>query len=273
MTQTTTIDPCADVAFPNDCADFDPKTVHLSNGAHGTVFTGEVCLVEASNRATVCCPTIGKKYGKAKKFTDDHPSISRVVRAFAIGLNDAWNDEDRQRLRPYVTRILGTKTTKEDEETRAWMATDWLARVHTPAFLRLAGLPEHAQALESLARIVDTTTARAAQPSLDAAESAARSAAGSAAESAARSAAGSAAESAAGSAARSAARSAAGSAAESAARSAARSAAGSAARSAARSAAGSAAESASRPTVELLQSSALELLDRMIAVGQSEAAA
>jgi hypothetical protein len=202
MTQTTTIDPCADVAFPNDCADFDPKTVHLSNGAHGTVFTGEVCLVEASNRA---------------KFTDDHPSISRVVRAFAIGLNDAWNDEDRQRLRPYVTRILGTKTTKEDEETRAWRATDWLARVHTPAFLRLAGLPEHAQALESLARIVDTTTARAAQPSLDAAESAAESAA----------------------------------------------------RSAARSAAGS----ASRPTVELLQSSALELLDRMIAVGQSEAAA
>jgi hypothetical protein len=229
MTQTTTIDPCADVAFPNDCADFDPKTVHLSNGAHGTVFTGEVCLVEASNRATVCCPTIGKKYGKAKKFTDDHPSISRVVRAFAIGLNDAWNDEDRQRLRPYVTRILGTKTTKEDEETRAWMATDWLARVHTPAFLRLAGLPEHAQALESLARIVDTTTARAAQPSLDAAESAAESAA--------------------------------------------RSAAGSAAESAARSAARSAAGSASRPTVELLQSSALELLDRMIAVGQSEAAA
>jgi hypothetical protein len=229
MTQTTTIDPCADVAFPNDCADFDPKTVHLSNGAHGTVFTGEVCLVEASNRATVCCPTIGKKYGKAKKFTDDHPSISRVVRAFAIGLNDAWNDEDRQRLRPYVTRILGTKTTKEDEETRAWRATDWLARVHTPAFLRLAGLPEHAQALESLARIVDTTTARAAQPSLDAAESAAESAA--------------------------------------------RSAAGSAAESAARSAARSAAGSASRPTVELLQSSALELLDRMIAVGQSEAAA
>ena len=49
------------------------------------------------------------------------------------------------------------------------MATDWLARVHTPAWLRLAGLTEEAQALESCARIVDAVTARAAQPMLDAA--------------------------------------------------------------------------------------------------------
>jgi hypothetical protein len=63
--------------------------------------------------------------------------------------------------------LVGTATTDADEEARAWMATDWLARVHTPAWLRLAGLTAEAQALEACARIVDATTARSAQPALD----------------------------------------------------------------------------------------------------------
>jgi hypothetical protein len=129
-------------------------------------------------------------------------------------------------------------------------------------------------AAESAARSAAWSAAESAAGSAawsaawSAAESAARSAAWSAAESAAGSAAGSAAWSAAWSAAESAAesaaRSAAWSAAWSAAESAAWSAAWSAAESAAGSAAGSAAESALQPTVVELQSSALELLDRMI---------
>ncbi len=103
-----------------------------------------------------------------------------------------------------------------------------------------------------------------------AAWSAARSAAKSAAWSAARSAARSAAKSAAWSAAESAAKSAAWSAAESAARSAAwsaaESAAWSAAESAAESAAGSAAASFLQPSVDKLQASAIELVERMVAV-------
>ncbi len=237
----------------NDCIDFDPKNVRLLSGSHGPTYQGECCLVEASCQATIACTTLGEKYGKAKKFADDHPSISRVIRAFAIGLNDAWDDETRQRLVPYVTKILGTKTNAKDESTRAWMATDWLARVHTPAFLRLAGLTDHAQALESLARIVDATTARSAQPSLDAAREAAWAAASAAA--------------------REAARDAASAAAWAAASAAARDAAWAAAWAAASAAASAAAWEALAPIVASLQTAALALLDEMIAVGKRDAVA
>ena len=39
-----------------------------------------------------------------------------------------------------VVRVLGTATTPEAEERRAWMATDWLTRTFAPAWLDLAGL-------------------------------------------------------------------------------------------------------------------------------------
>jgi hypothetical protein len=155
--------------------------ITLAHGSHGPEFCGEACAVELSNLIAAgwvivpdalkpACPI------NAVPFSDDHPSVARTVRAFVISLNDAWNDEDRQRLRPYAARILCTATGSADEETRAWMATDWFARVHTPAFLRLAGLEEHARALESLARIADAATARAAQPTINTARSAAAAA-------------------------------------------------------------------------------------------------
>ena len=92
----------------------------------------------------------------------------------AIGLNDMRWESDEARteaLDRFSIALLGTKTTDADDETRAWMATDWLVRVYTPAWLRLAGLTDDAQALESLARIADSTLARAARPTIDAARS------------------------------------------------------------------------------------------------------
>ena len=167
--------------------------VQLSHGAHGPTYRGEVCLVECANRIAageISVPGFTPRCDLPKaEFMDDHPSISPVIRAFAIGLNDAWNDAQRQKLKPYATRILCTKTTDADEETRAWLATDWLARVQAPAWLRLAGLEEHARALESLARITDAVTAGQAQPARDAAWAAARDAAWAAARDAARAAA------------------------------------------------------------------------------------
>src|SRR5689334_12746839 len=91
-----------------DCENgFDPMTFHLASGSHGNAYHGECCAVELANRATVLCPTLREKFGAAQQFSDDHPSISRVIRSYVIGLNDAWDDDTRQRLRPYVTRILG----------------------------------------------------------------------------------------------------------------------------------------------------------------------
>ena len=214
----------------------------------------------------------------------DHPEcVSPVIAAFMRTWNDGLGDEDRDRLlKPYLTKVIGTKSSKEVEDARGWLAVQWQINHYVPTWLDLAGLNEHATFLRELT--VDTlddlnaaydkiSAARSAADSAaySAARSAARSAAYLAADSAARSAAYSAADSAAYLAADSAARSAAYSAARSAAYSAARSAAYSAARSAACSAACSAAYSAAeealKPTVVSLQQSASELLDAMLAVG------
>jgi hypothetical protein len=205
----------------------------------------------------------------------DHPvCVSPVIGAFARNWNDSLNVEDRNRLlKPLVLDMIGTATTPQDEETRAWMATDWLARVHTPAWLRLAGLTKHAEALESCARIVDAVTAGLAQPRLeearqasaaawDAAWDAARAAASAAAREAAWDAASAAARAAASAAARDAAWAAAWAAASAAAWEAAWDAASAAAR--------AAASAALRPTVAALQESAVELVRSMCHVGRVE---
>jgi hypothetical protein len=228
----------------------------LCSGSHGHQFDGEVCLVEKSNRIATCIPAFRERFGTAK-FADDHPSISRVVRSMAIGLNDMQWDSDEARtaaLDRFTIAILGTKTTEKDEVTRSYMACDWLIRVYTPAWLRLAGLTAEAQALESLARVADANTVHAARPVIDAARAAARDAAWDAAWDAAGDAAGAAARDAAWDAAWDAA--------------------GDAARDAAWDAAWDAARAAARdalaPTALTLRTSAIALLDAMIAVGKSD---
>jgi len=45
----------------------------------------------------------------------DHPECaSKVLTSFLIRLNDRWNDEDRQLLKPYIVRLVGTNTGPED---------------------------------------------------------------------------------------------------------------------------------------------------------------
>lgn len=152
----------------------------------------------------------------------------------------SMNDDDRQMLKPYIPRIVGTRTTGKDEKTRAWMCTDWLARECAPAWLRLAGLTAQAEALEGLAPLTSAASARKAQPTLDAARketAAAGDAAGPATRAAAWNVAWNAAWDAAGAAARAAAR------------------------------------AALAETVEKLQPTVLALLDRMIEVGKEPATA
>ena len=267
----------------------DPETVTLGAGGHASPEDG-VCVMEMASILA------GEEFG------DSPACVSPVIATFLRSWNDGMGDEDRQKLKPYAARVIGTRTTDADEETRAWMATDWLVRVQTPAWLRLAGLTAEAQSLEALARITDATPARAAQPTIEgargkaaaawaaardaawaAARDAARDAAWDAARAAARAAAGDAAGDAAWAAARDAARDAAWAAAwaadwaaaTAAARAAAWAAAWAAARdaawAAARDAAWAAATDALRPTVEVLQVSAFGLLDAMIAVGRTPA--
>jgi hypothetical protein len=222
-------------------------------------------------------------YVAGEPWTDHPKCASPVIGAFLRSWNDAMNDDDRQMLLPLIPRLVGTASTRDVEGRRAWMATDWLVRECAPAWLRLAGLNDHAHTLEQLAALTDASSARAAQPTIvearkagDAAWAAARAAARAAAWDAAMAtawdaamaAAGDAAWAAAWAAAWDAAMTTAGDAAWAAAWAAAGDAAWDAAWAAARAAAWDAAWAAAwaalQPTVNALQVSALTLVDRMV---------
>ena len=202
----------------------------------------------------------------------DHPQCScPIISSLLRGWNDGLpTDAERDRLlKPLIPRLVNTRSTKKVELKRGLMAADWLIRVHTPAWLRLAGLITQAKSLEQLPEI----TAMKQFPSIRGPIEAVRqdaAAARAAAWAAAGDAAWDAAWDAAGAAARAAAWAAAGAAAWAAAGDAAWAAAGAAAWAAAWAAARAAAGEKLRPTVETLQAAAFVLLDGMIAVGAKD---
>ena len=173
------------------------ESISLDHGRHRS-FDDGMCAMEAAAWLA------GEEWS-------DHPNcVSPVIGQFLRSWNDTLGDEARNTLiKPLIPLTIGTRTTKRDETTRAWMCTDWLAREQAPAWLRLAGLTENATLLEQLAPLKGAASARKAQPSLDkarkagdAARAAAWDAAGAAAWDAAGAAAGAAAGDAAGDAAR-----------------------------------------------------------------------
>ncbi|HET6849854.1 MAG TPA: hypothetical protein VFH74_13390, partial [Gaiellales bacterium] len=207
--------------------------------------------------------------------SDQPDCVSVVLGTFGRNLNDVLPDGRRQELVRFVPLLPGTRGDGRDED-RSYLALDWLIRTYTPTWLELRPeLADVAAELRSLRRIVDLTAAQAAGPIVRnaqekaraagaAAWAAARAAAWAAARDAARAAAGDAARDAAWDAAGDAARDAAGAAARDAARDAAWAAARDAARDAARAAARDAARDALQPTVDALQTSAIDLYAAMI---------
>ncbi len=143
------------------------EALQLESGSHDAPNNGLVhaCVMEAV------------AYIAGDPWSDHPECASPVLGAFLRSWNDSLPDEDRQMLKPLIPRLVGTKASKAVEEKRAWMATDWLARECAPAFLRLAGLTEHAEALEGLASLTTTLRAEKAQPALAAARAAGRAAA------------------------------------------------------------------------------------------------
>ena len=135
-----------------------------------------------------------------QQHTDSRPpGVSPVLHAFGMSLNDALPDDRRQELKWFLPngtdRLAGTEHDGLDE-TRGYIALDWLIRTYTPAWLDLAGLTAEAGALRDLRRIADLVAALAAGPVVRNASSkaaAAWAAAGAAARAAAGAAAGAAA--------------------------------------------------------------------------------
>jgi hypothetical protein len=85
----------------------------------------------------------------------DHPEcVCPVIATFMRSWNDALPDAERTTLLlPLIAKTIGTRGSDRLAERRALMATDWLVRVNTPAWLRLGGLTVHADALATLPEI------------------------------------------------------------------------------------------------------------------------
>ena len=235
-------------------APFDLDAITLARGAHDRRTDG-VCVMEAV------------AWWAGEDHSDRPECVSPVIGAFLRSWNDALPDGDRQQLRRWVPEVVGTNAGPAVDAELSWIALDWLVRVHTPAWLRLAGLIEQAALLTDMAEITPATCP-SILPTLTAVCSDARAAARTAAWDAAWDAAWTAAWAAAWTAARDAARTAA----WTAARTAAWDAAWDAAWAAARTAAWAAAGDALAPTVAELQVSAHDLIGLMVAHAKARVA-
>jgi hypothetical protein len=219
----------------------------LKSGGHNDFESG-LCVMEAVS------------YVAGEPWSDTPQCACPVITTFLRGWNDALPDDLRtDLLRGLIPRLVGTKSTPEVELKRSLLAADWLVRIHTPAWLRLAGLNAQAESLSGLPEITAMAQVPGINPAIEAvrrdaaaARDAARDADWDAAWSAARAAAGDAAWAAAGDAARVAARDAAWAAARD------------AAGDAARAATGADAKKKLAPTVAELQVSALGLIEKMM---------
>ncbi len=130
----------------------------------------EECIMELVSRIEVVC-----KFEQAK-FSDNPLTVCPVIRSFCISLNDNIGHDERQLLKPYAIKLLGTKTTREIEIKRAFICANWACRVLLPQLMFSLGKDEIAANLKKLKPVVDGPTADAAANAADAANAAANAA-------------------------------------------------------------------------------------------------
>ena len=151
--------------------------IELLSGGHSQNDKHRMCVMEAV------------AYIAGEPWTDAPACACPVICAFMQAWNDSLPDAERTALlRPLIPRLVGTRSTKEIEVRRSFMAADWLVRTHTSAWLRLAGLATQADMLATLPEITGMAQVPSIRGPLEAARSyvaAARDAAWIAAEAAA----------------------------------------------------------------------------------------
>ena len=129
----------------------DLSTITLARGMHDTPGDG-MCLLEAA------------AYLAGEPFSDHPQCVCPVLAAFGRSWNDSLDDQTRNRLlKPFLPRLLNTRSTPDVQDRRAFMAADWAVRTYTPAWLRLAGLNDHADALADLPELTSVQAFRDAR--------------------------------------------------------------------------------------------------------------
>jgi hypothetical protein len=118
------------------------QITELHHGGHRPNAEGRMCAMEAV------------AYIAGEPWSDTPQCASPVISAFMSVWNDGLPDAERTTLLlPLIPRLVGTRGDEALEERRSLMAADWLVRVHTPAWLRLAKLDAQAELLERLPEI------------------------------------------------------------------------------------------------------------------------
>ncbi len=128
-----------------DTPTLDLETLVLDKGAHDNPTDG-ACVMEAV------------AFMAGEEWSDHPQCASPVLGALLRAWNDRLDDEDRQDLKRYILRLVGSAGTDEQEATRAWMASDWVVRIVAPTWLRLTAekVPEHAAALTAHAEALSS---------------------------------------------------------------------------------------------------------------------
>ena len=138
----------------------DIKNLVLGKGHHETRERG-VCAMEAvawlagephSDRPECACPVIGE---------------------FVRVINDRLPEDKRNRLlKPFLRALAASKSTKEVEVRRGFVAADYAVRTFARKALKRLGCTANAEKLAGLARIIDGETALAAREAAAAAAAA-----------------------------------------------------------------------------------------------------
>ena len=138
-------------------ADADLLLRPLAKGAHPS--HDAMCVMEAV------------AFVAGEPWSDRPKCACPVISTFLRFWNDDLPDDERDTLlRPLIPQLIGTRGDVAMERRRATMAADWLIRVHTPAWLRLAKLDAHADALAALPEITDFAQCPSLMPTLNAAK-------------------------------------------------------------------------------------------------------
>ena len=121
------------------------EKISLKRGSHYKNLNLNACAMEAV------------AYLAGEPWSDSPACVCPVIATFVRSWNDSFlSDAERDRLlKGLIPEMVGTRNSIAVEKRRSLLAVDWLIRIHTPAWLRLAKLNEHAKLLEALPELTD----------------------------------------------------------------------------------------------------------------------
>lgn len=99
------------------------------------------------------CTMEAVAYVAGEPWSDAPQCACPVITKFIVSWNDSLlSDADRNRLlKDLIPKIVGTRSSKEIEDRRSYMAVDWLIRVYTPHWIALIpSLDSYAKTLRGL---------------------------------------------------------------------------------------------------------------------------